>query len=234
MDSTAWSAAGTFIGPLVAGVSAALLAVWFGAKRFTQEQEAHDSRHYLLETGGTALKDAVDYWLELSLRNYTIAEHLISSLTLFPRDSTFALSPDQIPPLLPTGEPHFAFEAVGPTRKLTGCPELGAVVTKAMATFYNANLSWEFNIRHPVLRFYRGEWSQVPDDAIETLRSSLRNEWENIERFRDLSELLGDAVLRGQQLRVSRVRDAERIQQDSQMRSIAQSIAALLPKERVT
>jgi hypothetical protein len=229
VDSNAWIAIGTFIGPIVAGALAALLAVWLGTKRLREEQEGRDVRTYLLDDGGVALKSAIDNWLELSRRNYVWAEHLLDAVARYPRSHALSPDPNEIPVFLPNVVPSFRFDAVIATSRLTGCLDLDEVMTKAMGALYNANLSWELMIRQPISRFYRGEgdWGTVAPDWHIQLGNFLRAEWAKVEQYAPLSLYLGDAVLRAQELRLSRMGEMPSVQGDPRMQGLARSISEL-------
>ena len=229
MDSNAWIAVGTFVGPLAAGVVVAILAVWFGARRFSEEQEGRDARRYLLEEGGYALKSALDSWLELSRRNYALGQLLINTASKSPQGNPLALDPDAIPSFLPQPEHSFRFDAIAPASRLTGCLKLADATTKAMAEIYSSNLIWELTIRQPIVRFYRGDhnWEGMSKEWPAEFRQALHEQWLQVERYAPLSVYLGDAVLRAQELRLGRMNDMERIQGDPTMRHIAESIEKL-------
>ena len=226
-----WIAIATIFGgfAVLASGAAVLFGFFHGAKEVAKAQEATDVRRYLLDEGGMALKAGLDGALEMTRLNHAIVLRLLLGLKFTPPGHPFAPRPEDIPRLLPTEHPKFNFHAIAPASRLTGCTRLGELMTSAFADIYSTNIAYEFEIRQPVVRCYEGaDLSGIQfEEWKEAAFKTANDVYMKAEKFGPVSNLLGDAVLRAQELHLARTEDIGRIQSDPTMAKIKKQLDAL-------
>lgn len=230
LNGDGWLVFGIFTGFVAATIVSALLAVAYGASRYRNEQELRDIRRSLVDNGSLRLKGSLDAWLEVTRRNYAVANHLLRYVKDVPYSSRLRPRAKDLPALLPTEGLSLTFDAVVPAGRLLG-PEIGALVGHAFADLYALNLNFQTRISQPVRSYYLGR-----NGLGDVERLSWHNEMQALaddgykaaEKYAALSNLLGEASLRFQELQVASFADIGRVDRDATIVRLRGDIARML------
>ena len=225
-----WLVLAIFAGFVAATIVGILLAVAYAARRYRSEQELKDIRRAFVDDGALKLKASLDSWLEITRRNYGVAQHLLRYVKDVPYRSRLRPRARDLPTLLPTDDLSLTFDAVVPTTRLLGS-EIGALTAHAFADLYAVNLDFQTRISQPVRSYYLQSNGLGDDDRLhwhgELLALGDRG-YSRAEQYGALSELLGQAALRFQELQVSSYTDIVRADRDATILRLREEVVQIL------
>ena len=230
LNGDGWLVFGVFAGFVAATIVSALLAVAYAARRYRGEQELKDIRRQLVDHGALRLKTSLDAWLEVTRRNYAVAHHLLRYVKDVPYRSRLRPRARDLPTLLPTGEMSLTFDAVVPTTRLLG-PNIGTLIAHAFADLYAANLDFQTRISQPVRSYYLGRNGLGDVERLHwhgELLALAEDGFQTAEQYGPLSQLLGQAALRFQELQVASFADISRVDADETILRLRGEVAQIL------
>ena len=154
LNSDEWLAIATFVGPVVAAVGAALLALVLGFRTFLRQQEAVDVRRRYLDGGIVRLKESLAGLLAAHLQNYQVAMYLLRALRDTPRGDAFAPSPSDLPDFIElTGQP-LPLDALLPSQEILGDRVILEWSVLALSDATLAGREYRFQVRDPLVAYY--------------------------------------------------------------------------------
>ena len=207
---------GIFAGLVAAIIVSALLAVAYGARKYRSEREFQDIRRYLVDNGAFRLKASLDAWLEVTRRNYAAAHHHLGYLKDFPYSHRLRPRVSDLPAFLPIDSLSLTFDAIAPTTRLLGS-EIGTLMSSAFADLYAANLNFQARIGQPIRAYYLRRNGLTDDERLRWHRELLsltETGYRTAGHYDPLSQLLGDAGLRFQEMQTPSFAGIGQIQGD--------------------
>lgn len=230
MSGDGWLVFGIFVGFAGAAIFGALFAVAYGARRYRREQELKDIRRSLVDNGALRLKASLDSWLEMTRRNYAVAHHLLRYVRDIPYRHRLSPRAKDLPSLLPAEGLALSFDAVAPTTRLLGS-QIGPLIANAFADLYAANLDFQTRIYQPVRSYYLRRNGLGDGERLRwhsQLVALANDHFRRAERYVPLSQLLGEAALRFQELQVSSFTHISRVDRDATILRLRDEVVRML------
>jgi hypothetical protein len=122
------------------------------------------------------------------------------------------------------------FDAVVPTTRLLG-PHIGTLTAHAFADLYATNLDFQTRINQPIRSYYLGRNGLGDDDRLRwhgELLAFAEEGFQTAEQYEPLSQLLGQAALRFQELQVASFAEISRVDRDETILRLRSEVAQLL------